>query len=1389
MEDGGWLDKYQEGGVAKTDATRTSPALNYRSVEDSARIEREKELARRKTSVGPQSKPSVAMKQAAEERYAQQKRNEKYKKAAEYAQVIGAGLEVAAPFTGPLAPIVGGAGTITSAGSSAYLSGRDVADENYGSALMNAGFGGLGVAGYTPVARATNIRGVNVANAANAADYVSDVAGTYNAYDEYGKNYAQKLTDVKQRIDPDKLKDAYGFLERRQFVKGLQKKRLVGEEFNITDLNYAARSTDKTNSLTKLVLDRDATFYRGVKGSVPEDGIGYQDYTGHKFNMSEPAGYNKISEFDNMKNAGVDFNDPMSIAEYQATYVPMQQYGYRSGMPNLNNVDAIYTSKSPYYPNLSSGYGNYQMKLNLPRDYSKGNYSDWINRYYKPENNLDILGSTENGQNWNKDFIPNASPENPVTLSRTNRDTFIGLKGEKLLEADKSFPYIDYKNLSGDKLLKYKNYLEKLSKDYNTGFRGQYKNGGWLDKYNDGGPVQPNYNDYSVSAPEGFEGDGYSNVGRDYSPAWGGQFKDGGKVCDSCQKAEDGDKLSARRKAVLAKAEQVFNSKDLPYTIPEDIVKSGGNSNYVCIQGVCGILTDAGIIPKDYYTNTKFAEKAPGMGFGRAMADLKLMKPGDVLQHMSDTNPEGTRFPSHAEIFKDINSAGDYEFYDYFDKFNGLGNIRTYNKEELEDRFNRFKNRDNSGIQAQFFSLDPEELPKIAPRPFPYDLPNKKQEDYFNATHAADTKYYPGEAAQGPISDIDSYKRSLMKNELAGLFNDKKLDEQLRRELKISDQDLQKAKPLIYGIMDQESDFGNPKSLKRDIKYGLKELLGSGSYSMGPAAVRYDDALSSQTKQAFGIDSPHDLSSTKNAYIGALDVLHKGSLYTDDKVSGHPGIQDKDSMERALYWYNNPKNIVNSDAQTFQDISKEANNLFPWQDRQDIMRKAYNSPLEMSEGSYPDKVLQQSKGLHQVINFDDMNILPEVQVKDRRIYNEEPFKDGGSVKRFMQPTETFKNYGYNPKENGMSTELSTSIGGPGEVYLVPGYRQGRILQDPEGVFNAYGEHLGGPFKTVKAAEEFRELRHKYVEKNQNIPAPIKTRDYAMGGEILQVQNDTQSSTDSVRHQANKILQYEQLRGGPGGAPLPQYKDPKYMNMLMENVYPEVKKIMPNASAIESGEAMDFIFNAGWDKTNNKISKDPRAFALQEYYKQNDSSKLDKDGKWSGRKNAPYSFDQEYSSTIGKLPENERRLLMNKGRDWYYQNTAPKGSTWDLKTQGAHPDYKDTWYGRIWNTNDYKSFDPNNPKFTPKKEMGGSIPGAVGFTYARTNDPAPSNGKYAKKTMASAQNGAEMKFYQEGLDFKPKTISKDGSQLVKLDQLTNFTNYNTKQPGGWLDKYQ
>jgi hypothetical protein len=64
------------------------------------------------------------------------------------------------------------------------------------------------------------------------------------------------------------------------------------------------------------------------------------------------------------------------------------------------------------------------------------------------------------------------------------------------------------------------------------------------------------------------------------------------------------------------------------------------------------------------------------------------------------------------------------------------------------------------------------------------------------------------------------------------------------------------------------------------------------------------------------------------------------------------------------------------------------------------------------------------------------------------------------------------------------------------------------------------------------------------------------------------------------------------------------------------------------------------------------------------------------------------------------------------------------------------------------------------------QIGGNLPGAIGNMYARHG--APSEGKYAKKTLPSAQKG--MQFYQQGLDFKPKTISKNGGWLSKYEDI-------------------
>ena len=56
----------------------------------------------------------------------------------------------------------------------------------------------------------------------------------------------------------------------------------------------------------------------------------------------------------------------------------------------------------------------------------------------------------------------------------------------------------------------------------------------------------------------------------------------------------------------------------------------------------------------------------------------------------------------------------------------------------------------------------------------------------------------------------------------------------------------------------------------------------------------------------------------------------------------------------------------------------------------------------------------------------------------------------------------------------------------------------------------------------------------------------------------------------------------------------------------------------------------------------------------------------------------------------------------------------------------------------------KGFNYNGAWGGPSMAMGGSLPGSVGFTYARTGG-IPSNGPYAKKTMASAQDGKELEY--------------------------------------------
>jgi hypothetical protein len=75
----------------------------------------------------------------------------------------------------------------------------------------------------------------------------------------------------------------------------------------------------------------------------------------------------------------------------------------------------------------------------------------------------------------------------------------------------------------------------------------------------------------------------------------------------------------------------------------------------------------------------------------------------------------------------------------------------------------------------------------------------------------------------------------------------------------------------------------------------------------------------------------------------------------------------------------------------------------------------------------------------------------------------------------------------------------------------------------------------------------------------------------------------------------------------------------------------------------------------------------------------------------------------------------------------------------------------------------------NPAVKGQFQMGGVMPGAVGHMYARHGSPSKGPRRnQTDVTDASAQNGKEMQYYQQGLDWKPKTISKNGAWLDNYD---------------------
>lgn len=317
-----------------------------------------------------------------------------------------------------------------------------------------------------------------------------------------------------------------------------------------------------------------------------------------------------------------------------------------------------------------------------------------------------------------------------------------------------------------------------------------------------------------------------------------------------------------------------------------------------------------------------------------------------------------------------------------------------------------------------------------------------------------------------------------------------------------------------------------------------------------------------------------------------------------------------------------------------------------------------------------------------------------------------------------------------------------------------------------------------------------------------------------------------TAADSLAHQMGKSLLYEGNRGSGTGqglsnfgynkSTLPNFTQPTTLDQALTYAQQEyTPKLVHYGSPTEKGEAFDFLYNTG---------KDPRKYAIQEYYRQYEPTQLNKSGEWEGRKTVKDSdLDKLYKEKIGKLKENDRRVLLNKGRDWYYKNTysdKPGSNTagvdywsktktpdpnkqysYDNSTgyyyeRGADgslsPAYGKSWYGRVWNTNDYTPFDAKNPKFTPKKKKyGGDLfkaqvgVGVLAPQYLPSEDQAIADAMMGYLTptqtanQQAAQNAAQVQAAQQVVSNQPVQTAAPAAAPVTAPANTNAT---TKTPG-------
>jgi len=240
-------------------------------------------------------------------------------------------------------------------------------------------------------------------------------------------------------------------------------------------------------------FDKDGVLVTG-KTTLPEVVVFPKDKDTKKF-------YDKLGDSDQYAfEQMVKKYGPVNITKNKGTGIFSGTAGHYNPFANqitINpNQKILYRDKDTYLAELAHKVQfDRQGKFDVMGNWVFNDLPDYVKHtYYGLKDDYDIGNTDETMEKW---F--NSSPYNdPSTVEYQAHSTI-----EPTLK-DEFFNY------SSDDMMGY---------NYN-----KFKSGGKLDKYGE----EINANEGYSSAPKEWMGEGYSNVGRDYSPAWGGQFEEGG---------------------------------------------------------------------------------------------------------------------------------------------------------------------------------------------------------------------------------------------------------------------------------------------------------------------------------------------------------------------------------------------------------------------------------------------------------------------------------------------------------------------------------------------------------------------------------------------------------------------------------------------------------------------------------------------------------------------------------------------------------------------------------------------------------------------------------------------------------------------------------------------